>query len=80
VAVSFVLPVSVSLSASPRGTLQLSPNRLLQNFVLGLFSNIFREYLSLLTTGQKYQQFTWICMQMYDSILLNWSWVEKGFK
>jgi len=19
-------------------------------------------------------------MQMYDSILLNWSWVEKGFK
>jgi len=42
VAVSFVIPVSVSLSASPHGTSQLSLNRLLQNFVLELFQHLSR--------------------------------------
>jgi len=42
VAVSFVVLVSVSLSAFPRGTPQLSLNGLLQNFVLGLFQHLSR--------------------------------------
>jgi len=42
VAFSFVMPVSLSLSASPHGTPLLSLNRLLQNFVLGLFQHLSR--------------------------------------
>jgi len=44
VAVSFVMPVFffLSLSASPHATPQLSLNRLLQNFVLGLFQHLSR--------------------------------------